>query len=570
MKKIKAIKLSRCLICSSLKILQISGYLTGEFEQQYGNNVAKKIQYILLLDETKKELGRCNVSSKFPSLPGVITRYQERTEFHFLGKINATPTHVNVIIVPVADKVESILEMRIKVDVTDIDSSISPDVLTEVKAVCETGVADKLLKNGHNLQKQGFWSLSVFVYALALQTNENYDNFNDKDLVKIAEGFKRQGLTTLAILLLRSRLPRKIDVSKWEKSGYPHLFDFYCRLQLYTTEVEELCWRELLLNGESYWLHTNLGHLAYYQNNRPAADSHYLTAARFLIAKGAVNFHGNRGVMSWRGLDFVQLLDTFKQEDCLQLLPRQLDTAIDLSAQSKVIHLLACDDQYFQKYGEIAINSSIAHADIDGLVIHLHVINPGNKTIQFISELQKTSTVKIDRTFEFTSSDLCDKAYYTCLRFLIAPVLLRKYKCGVLITEVDAAIIANWSKIMEMLQNKEVCLSNEQIFSRPYPWAAAAALLYFSPSEFAIRMADLIAKYIAVVFDFNAIERGNWVIDQVAIGQSIDFLAMEAGAREKVKYVQLKKILKLANYFEGGKTQFIDQFSEIYKETFNA
>ena len=62
-----------------------------------------------------------------------------------------------------------------------------------------------------------------------------------------------------------------------------------------------------------------------------------------------------------------------------------------------------------------------------------------------------------------------------------------------------------------------------------------------------------------------------WFLDEcLCSGIYIDFLAMEAGAREKVKYVQLKKILKLANYFEGGKTQFIHQFSEIYKETFNA
>lgn len=560
------LKFYSCFFSSSLEVIKISGYLSGKSQDGYGNNIFEEVKYVLILDQNKKELGRCFKSNNFVCSKGNVLQNQEKIEFHFLGMISTIPSRVNVIFVHDEKLGQSNLTMRGAIDITDIDSLISPDVLSEVQT-CQSETPEELLKRGKNLYNKGFWKLSLFIYALALQRIQHTEDEDDylSHLTIIADLFKRQNLAPIAVLLLRKHLPRKIDMSQWEKSAYPHVFDYYCRLLGYSQEVEEFCQQELILNGESYWLNTNLGHLTYNQQDRNIADSYYLTASRFLISKKTLNFHGNRGIMTWRSIDFVKFLDKIDLDNCLQLLPRQVDISIDeLSIKPDIVHLLACDDQYFEKFGEIVVNSSISNADIDHLVIHLHIINPSQKTIKYIEALQSNhhSKIKINRTFEYINSELCDKAYYTCLRFLIAPILLRKYNCGILITEVDAKIIANWSKILHILKDKEVCLSNEEIFHRLYPWSAAAAILYFSTSEFSIRMADLIAKYIAIVFDFNAIAGGNWVIDQVAIGQSIDFLGLVEDTQAKIKFLQLKQILLLANYFEGGKQKFIQKFKE--------
>lgn len=90
----------------------------------------------------------------------------------------------------------------------------------------------------------------------------------------------------------------------------------------------------------------------------------------------------------------------------------------------------ACDSIYLLEHGPAFINSAVYNSNF----VHIHVVNPSIEAEKFMQKYNGKN-VKFSTNIE----ENVNKAYYSCLRFLVAPDLLNYYD-SLLILDIDAVI----------------------------------------------------------------------------------------------------------------------------------
>jgi hypothetical protein len=112
----------------------------------------------------------------------------------------------------------------------------------------------------------------------------------------------------------------------------------------------------------------------------------------------------------------------------------------------------ACDDVYFQKYGQYTLNSCIATDQ----AAHCHIINPSNNSLEIANKLKNESV-----SFSIESLDTSNLhkyqllSYYFCSRFFVANDLFKKFSVNSLwITDTDV-----WfNEKINQPANKKLCV----------------------------------------------------------------------------------------------------------------
>jgi capsular polysaccharide transport system ATP-binding protein len=258
--------------------------------------------------------------------------------------------------------------------------------------------------------------------------------------------------------------------------------------------------------GEDVSLISNLGHARVSENAVADAIDLYGKASR--LASGDALIHFARGIHTAKLANEV---------------PRTRPDNVPVDAtggEAEIVHLFACDANYFRQFAPALVASSARKAGNVRLLIHAHIIDPDEESLSLASRLaaQLGVVVTTEESPPAIEEHLVRRAYFTCARFLIAPGLLRKYRCPVLISEADCLINWSWSDVRNHVAGADVGYVESSQWNW-VPWTKfPAGICLFAPSEAGLEEADYIARLIHHAFEREGDGAADlWTVDQVAL-----------------------------------------------------
>lgn len=382
---------------------------------------------------------------------------------------------------------------------------------------------------------------------------------DDLRAAQVGEAFRKSVMKSLSIPLLRAAAPAPKTEAD---SSYSKRFDLLCDALEHNQSSRALCLEDIALNGERSWSNTNLGHYHFGRMEIEQADGFYLQSAKLLQSHGQRNIHFNNGVFTWRSHAFSQAIEALQQDAQGIELPKQDGSTDDVS----LVHLLGCDDSYFQKYGNMCIYSSLRAGPKDVLV-HVHVCNPSDDTLKTLREWSEREDVMVRYSHEAREETRTSKPYYTTLRFLVAPAIMRHYRKPLVISDVDMVVNQPWRETVEAIGNADagyISGSTEEWISEHYgigarPWDVAAGTMYFSDSDLGQRFVAYVASYIRTVLTFPKASEWytNWGVDQVALRKGVDIVLHPGAAR--VRNLRTVRMLRGPLMHMGGKAALANE-----------
>lgn len=382
---------------------------------------------------------------------------------------------------------------------------------------------------------------------------------DDLRATQIGEAFRKSVMKSLSIPILSGGIP---STRKESDSTYSKRFDLLGDALEHNASSHALCLSDIAVNGERSWSNTNMGHFHFGRMEITEADGFYLQAARLLQSHGQRNIHYNNGVFTWRSHAFSQAIEGLHDTAEGIKLP-----APDKSAENaSLVHLLGCDDSYFNKYGNMCIYSSLKAGPKDVLV-HVHVCNPSDDTLKTLEGWCDRTDVKVRFSYERRDESLISKPYYTTLRFLVAPAIMKHYNKPLVISDVDMVVNQPWAATMEAIADADagyIAGTTEEWITEHYglgtrPWDVAAGTMYFSNSDIGKRFAGYVASYIRTVLTFpkQAEWYMNWGVDQVALRKGVDIVLHPSNG--KVRNLRNVRMLRGPLMHLGGKAALANE-----------
>ncbi|WP_314324571.1 hypothetical protein [Paenarthrobacter ilicis] len=372
---------------------------------------------------------------------------------------------------------------------------------------------------------------------------------------QVGEALRKSVMKPLSIALLSSSIP---SPAKEADTAYSRRFDLLGDALEHNWASRDLCVQDIKTNGETSWSNTNMGHYHFGLKEIAQADGFYLQSSRFLQASGQRNIHYNNGVFTWRSHAYAEALEGLYDNDKPMELP-----AVDPAMESaKIVHLLGCDDGYFQKYGNMCIYSSLkaGHKDV---VVHVHVCNPSDSTLETLKAWQARTDVNVRFSTEQKPADKVSVPYYTTLRFLIASAVMKHYNKPVVISDIDMVVNQPWADTLDAIEDADagyISPTQSEWVTDHYaigmrPWDVAAGTMYFSNSELGARFLSYVSTYIRTVLSFPKESEWylNWGVDQVALRKGVDIVLAPQNA--KVRNLRTVRMLRGPLMHMGGKAE---------------
>ena len=274
----------------------------------------------------------------------------------------------------------------------------------------------------------------------------------------------------------------------------------------------------------------NAGHAAVARGDLPSAIDLYEAASQKIGARPLIHFA--RGVHSARFAGQVT-----PPHD------RPSDGHEDRAAG--IVHLFACDGNYFVRFAEKLVESSIAARRGTALQVHAHIVDANEAAVALAEDLQASHglAVTYESSPKFIRDDNVRRAYFTCARFLQAPKLIREYRRPVLITETDCLINWHWPDLLGHVGKADVGYLQSALWNW-VPWTKVPAGIYLlTPSPAGLALSDYIARFIDHAFQSGGDGSVDlWTVDQVAL-----WLAhMNSPAEAKSVHLPMSSVLTLA------------------------
>lgn len=394
--------------------------------------------------------------------------------------------------------------------------------------------------------------LAISALAWMRDNPQALGSVDDLRATQIGEAFRKSVMKYLSAPLLGSGVPTPHPSSA---SIYGKRFDLLCDSLEYNDEAAALCLDDLAINGESSWVNTNLGHHHFGKKEIESADGYYLQSAAQLIRIGERNSHYNNGVFTWRSHQFSR---------SLALLPgaagRVTFSLKGNIASARVVHLLGCDDAYFERYGNMCIYSSVRNGRKDVLV-HVHVCNPSEKTIATLTSWAARADVMVRYSYEYREQT--SVPYYTTLRFTAGPAVMAHYNLPLVVSDIDMVVDRPWSDTLADIGDADagyISPDPNGWISEHYPvggrpWDVAAGTMYFSSGVNGSAFSKYVANYIETILSFPPAEfwYQNWGIDQVALRKGVDVVLAPNNA--SVRNLRSVRFLRGPRMDAGGKAE---------------
>jgi len=282
--------------------------------------------------------------------------------------------------------------------------------------------------------------------------------------------------------------------------------------------------------GETVSLLGNLGHSLVAEKAIPNAIMLYGKASR--LASGHPLIHFARGIHTAKLANEVA-----------RLRPDGLSAQID-GAGPELVHLFACDANYFRLFAPALVASSTRKKGDLRLLIHAHIIDPDPESLALAARLNDEFGLVFttENSPSAIEEEKVKRAYFTCARFLIAPELLREYRCPVLITEADCLLNWSWPDLKNHIADADVGHMKSSMWNW-VPWTKIpAGIFMFAASEEGVEDADYVARFIRFAFEREGGGAADlWTVDQVAL-----WLANVTRGKGRSVHLPMYSILTLA------------------------
>ena len=235
-------------------------------------------------------------------------------------------------------------------------------------------------------------------------------------------------------------------------------------------ELQKLCEKDIERNGEQPWSVLYVGAIEFYFNKTTDSLRSFEKAASLadpLKMDKPFLFRSAFGCYSTK---------SFLTMNSILTSPRKVpEPAINLSKakQRDLVFLIGCDDGYFNRFASGFLGS--LYETNDNLTVHFHVIGDessiSEKRKSLSAELRKDRKISLEYSFEKKPSNE-NKTYYALSRFIITNQIINHYKCGLIIGDIDSAIISNLHLIKEYVSTNDVGVDGN--FSsdkfKKFPW----------------------------------------------------------------------------------------------------
>lgn len=451
----------------------------------------------MLIESTARDSLKCVFRAGDQEWPG--RRIHARNSLRRLGEVAGASSFAFVCYAPIPDDV----------------SAINVEVLQGTEAVYEAShpihrlpgedvSGDDLLAAARRALAEHRHEVCALYYGASEFSGGGTDKVPFAESL-IASGFYDEAEWWLSKWLGESHSARDVGL----------LIDLLCvelarsRLAGWQSVVEELLSR-IDEPAVSMSVLANLGHSRVAYGDVKDAVRFYGRASS--IATDMPQIHFASGIHTAKhALDVIDRIDPRVHLDLSEPSPER---------QADIAHLFACDGQYFRRFGEKLVNSSAAARGDIALIIHAHIIDPDEESLAVAKSLEHSHGLRV--TTESSPASIHDprvrRAYFTCARFLAAPLLLRHYDCPILITETDGLMNWAWSDIVEYLEDADTGYMQAALWNW-VPWTKVpAGLVLYAPTPAGIATSDYVASFIRHAFEQEGHGGSDlWTVDQVAL-----------------------------------------------------
>ena len=217
------------------------------------------------------------------------------------------------------------------------------------------------------------------------------------------------------------------------------------------------------------------------------------------------------GALSFRyGNDLVKItsgLSAYKQKITV------LKERADVSFGSESVIFAACDSKYFEMFADVFISSFAFH--LNNKICHIHVVDPTDAVIDKANRISKCLN---NFNFSFERSGFVAPIYFAASRFIVLEQIVDLYKLDVLVCDIDAAFIDDFS-VGEILSGEcnIVIKADNRCSLHTYPWRGLAAGFFAVKNDrLSIEFIRSLKSFI-MSFILDSPHENIWYFDQTAI-----------------------------------------------------
>lgn len=322
-------------------------------------------------------------------------------------------------------------------------------------------------------------------------------------------------------------------VRKGEMRTYEMAFSFACEHLEYGAAVATLCEQDRALNGETVWYHTNLGHHHYRSRAFAAADRAYATARALCIAGKSLPIASARGVLSWMPLDaFAEIAQAPEERGLIAGRGYRMEGTPLADAHSSFV--VGCDDRYLRFLPRfiLAVLTAVRAAGTSpGANVFCLINRPSETSLAWLRGAQEQlarMAPEVRLCFATDDYEPHDTAYYTCLRFLLAPTVASLTASRLVITDIDIGVGADFFTRIAPVEDADIALrflgsrddSTHPVVGRP--WNVNAQMSVVRNNAHGRRFVELVRRYIVAAYTRDI--ESNWIIDQASLRRVADYI----------------------------------------------
>lgn len=278
-------------------------------------------------------------------------------------------------------------------------------------------------------------------------------------------------------------------------------------------ELKSICESEIKKNGDQPWSVLYIGAIEFYFNN--VTDS----LRSFEKASNLADPMQMDKPFLFRSAYGCYSTKSFLTLNSILTSPRKIQEPVISLGQAKqrdLVFLIGCDDGYFNRFASSFLGT--LYETNDNLTVHFHIIGDessiSEKRKSLALELRKDRKISLEYSFEKKPAH-GNKTYYALSRFVIASKIINHYKCGLIIGDIDAAVIGNLRQVKEHVGNNDVGVDTN--FSaetfRKFPWnSISGCYLYINNTKLGNQFATSMSHLMLDVFDPESPK--TWWLDQ--------------------------------------------------------
>ena len=231
--------------------------------------------------------------------------------------------------------------------------------------------------------------------------------------------------------------------------------------------------------------------------------------------------------------------------------------------KNKLIALASADSTYFKQFGGVLLAS--ARTNFSNVHVHYNVINPDQKDLEVMQEVQKNFGHLI--SFSISRYSLrrigpdSQRGLFTLNRFIVLSRILELCGAPVMTTEADAVFTQQTETILREIEGHDLGFLALQRYVRPW-MHTTAPLVYVSDTEVGRTFAQALLTSLRATMTRNT-GRQLWGVDQSAIYSAVRYTDWRCPSLKAINLIPFaNSLIYQAQLHPGGKEGFLSSHAD--------